>query len=122
MKRITVVFSIAGSMIGILSAVYAIDIVGADPAYSERLWAGWLALLLAGVTGLASLVIILPPDTSSLPLAIGSVMMIGGIAGFICINLFYINTLYGLAVPLWIAGAVLAFRDARVAQAAQAAR
>ena len=122
MKRLTVVFSIAGSMIGILSAVYAIDIVGADPAYSERLWAGWLALLLAGlvgVTGLVSLVIILPPGASSLPLAIGSIMMIGGIAGFICINLFYINTLYGLAVPLWIAGAVLAFRDARVAQAAR---
>ena len=122
MNRLTVVFSIAGSMIGILSAVYAIDIVGADPGYSERLWAGWLALLLAGlvgVTGLVSLVIILPPGASSLPLAIGSIMMIGGIAGFICINLFYINTLYGLAVPLWISGAVLAFRDARVAHAAR---
>lgn len=117
MKHLAVLLGIAGSLIGILSAVYALFAAGAEPAYSDRLWAGWLALTLAGLTGIADLSIILPPGTSGLLMVIGGVMVIGGIAGSISINLFYINTLYGLAVPFWIAGAALALRDARVAQA-----
>ncbi len=119
MKRLALIFGLTGSLIGILSTTYALSTVGADPAYSGRLWAGWLALLLVGLVGVATLVIILPPGNLGLPLAIRSVMIIGGIAGFICINLFYINTLYGLALPLWITGAVLAFLDSGAVQAAR---
>lgn len=40
-------------------------------------------------------------------------MLISRIAGFVCINLFYINTFYVLAVPLWFAGGIVAFISAR---------
>ena len=34
-------------------------------------------------------------------------LLAGGVIGFDSINLFYINILYGLAIPLWLIGAVL---------------
>jgi len=88
------------------SAISAFVAVGADPAYSVRLWAGWLALLMAVLASVAALFM------TTRPAAAGLTMLIGGFAGFVCINLFYINTFYGLAVPLWIVSAALALISA----------
>jgi hypothetical protein len=75
MKRLAMISGIAGSIIGILSAIFALNAVGADPVYSVRLWAVWLSLLLAGLTGMAALSIIIRPGIA------GLLMVIGGIAG-----------------------------------------
>jgi hypothetical protein len=107
MRIIAIVLGIAGGIIGLVSAISAFGAVGADPEYSTRLWAGWLALLLAVVAGVAGLFLSRRPAMASLT------MLIAGFAGFACINLFYINTMFVLAVPLWIAAAVLALVSAR---------
>lgn len=107
MKIIAVVLGVAGGSIGLLSAIDAFVAVGSNPAYSGRLWAGWVALLLALVATVAALFLIMRPWLASL------IMLISGIIGFVCISLFYINTFYGLAVLLWIIGAAVAFISAR---------
>ncbi|HYX50373.1 MAG TPA: hypothetical protein VE843_11560 [Ktedonobacteraceae bacterium] len=107
MKMIAVVLGVLGGVVGLGSAISAFVMVGTDPAYSARLWVGWLALLLALVAGGAAPLIYTRPVAASLT------MVITGFAGFVCINFFYINTFYGLAVPLWIIGAVLGFISAR---------
>ncbi len=109
MRMIAIVVGVLGGIIGLVSAISAFVAVGADPAYSVRLWAGWLALLLAVLAGVAALFM------TTRPAAAGLTMLIGGFAGFVCINLFYINTFYGLAVPLWIVAAALALISARTA-------
>ena len=111
MKMIAIVLGVLGGIIGLGSAISAFVMVGADPAYSVRLWLGWLALLLAVVAGGAALSIHTRPVAASLA------MLIAGFAGFVCINIFYINTFYGLAVPLWIIGAALALIGARTVAA-----
>ncbi len=107
MKIFAIVLGVLGSVIGLGSAISALIMVWADPAYSDRLWVGWLALLLAVVAGGSALLIYTRPVVASLT------MLITGFAGFVCINFFYINTFYGLAVPLWIIGAALALISAR---------
>jgi hypothetical protein len=73
MKRLAVIFGIAGSIIALLSAVFALNTGGLDPAYSVRLWAGWPSLLLAGLTGVAALSILIRPGIAGLLLAIGGI-------------------------------------------------
>lgn len=107
MKIIAVVLGVAGGIIGLLSAVDALITVGGEAAYSARLWAGWAALLLALVATAAALFLTTRPTIA------GLIMLISGIAGFVCISLFYINTFYGLAVLLWLVGAAVAFISAR---------
>ena len=107
MKIIALVLGVLGGIIGLLSAVAAFVAVGGEVMYSTRLWAGWAALLLALVATAAALFLPTRPTNASF------IMLISGIIGFACINLFYINTFYWLAIPLWIAGAVVAFVNAR---------
>jgi len=110
MMRITaIVLGVLGGNTGLVSSISAFVAVGADPAYSTRLWAGWLALLLAALAGVAALFMTVRPIAASLT------MLIGGLVGLVCINLFYINTFYGLAVPLWIIATALALSSARTA-------
>ena len=106
MKMIAIALGVLGGIIGLGSAISAFIMVGADPMYSARLWVGWLALLLAVVAAGSALLI------QSHPVAASITMVITGFSGFVCINLFYINTFYGLAVPLWIIGAALALISA----------
>lgn len=107
MKRMGIILGVLGSIIGVVSAISAFVAVGGDAAYSARLWAGWAALVLAVLAGAAA------PLMSTRPVAAGLIMLVSGFAGFVCINLFYINTFYGLALPLWIAGAVLIIISSR---------
>jgi hypothetical protein len=41
-------------------------------------------------------------------------MLISGVVGYLSINLFYINTFYGLAILPWLIGSVLAVLAARL--------
>ena len=93
---IAIVFGLLGSVLGFWSALYALTAVGADPLYQERLWAGWAALLLPVVAFLATLFLHTRPVPASL------LNLISGLGGFVCINLFYINTFYVLAIPFWV--------------------
>ena len=107
MKIIALVLGVLGGIIGLVSTIAAFVAVGSEAAYSTRLWSGWAALLLALLATAAALFLTTRPTRANLT------MLISGIVGFVCINLFYINTFYGLAIPLWIAGAVVAFISTR---------
>jgi len=103
MRGIAIALGMLASVIGVLSAISDFSTVGSDPAYSYRLWAGWASLVLAILAGVATIFMILGPRTASL------IMLISGMLGFICINLFYIDTFYMLAVPLWFIATLLAW-------------
>lgn len=107
MRIIAIVLGALGGVVGLVSAITAFVAVGGEAAYSARLWAGWVALLLALVATVAALLISNRPTVASLT------MLISGILGFVCINLFYINTFYVVAVPLWIVATALALISAR---------
>lgn len=107
MRIIAIVLGALGGIVGLVSAITAFVAVGGEAAYSARLWAGWAALLLALVATVAALLISNRPTVASLT------MLISGIIGFVCINLFYINTFYVVAVPLWIVATALALISAR---------
>jgi len=102
MRGIAIILGILASVIGVLSAIAALRVVEDDPAYGSRLWAGWASLLLAFLAGVAAIVITIRPRAASLT------MLLSGIIGFVCINLFYINTLYILALQLWFLSTILA--------------
>jgi hypothetical protein len=102
MRGIAIALGVLASLIGVLSAMSALSGVGADPAYSARLWAGWASLVLALLAGVAAILITIRPRAASLT------MLISGVVGFVCINLFFIDTLYMLAIKLWFIGTILA--------------
>ena len=93
---VAIVLGLLGSVIGIWCALSAFQAVGTNPAYSGRLWAAWAAFLLPILAALATLFL------RTHPLAAGLLIIVNGLAGAVCINLFYINTFYVLAIPLWI--------------------
>jgi uncharacterized membrane protein HdeD (DUF308 family) len=103
MRVIAIVLGMLASLIGVLSAISAFSAVGGDPAYSYRLWAGWASLVLAILAGVVAIFMTTHPRTASLT------MLISGMLGFISINLFYIDTFYMLAVPLWFIATLLAW-------------
>jgi len=102
MRGIAIVLGMLASALGALSAISALSAVGADPAYSARLWAGWASLVLVILAGIAAILITTRPRAASLT------MLISGIIGFVCINLFFIDTYYLLAIQLWFLSTILA--------------
>jgi hypothetical protein len=103
MRGIAIILGILASVMGVLSAISALSAVGADPAYSARLWAGWASLVLAFLAAVAALGITIRPRAASFT------MLLSGIIGFVCINLFYINTFYIIAIQLWFLSTILAY-------------
>jgi uncharacterized membrane protein HdeD (DUF308 family) len=102
MRVIAIALGLLASLIGVFSTISAFSIVGSDPAYSARLWAGWASLVLAILAGVAAIFMTIRPRAASL------IMLFSGILGFVCISLYYIDTFSMLAVPLWFIGTVLA--------------
>src|SRR5919108_530310 len=102
-RRLAALFGLLGGGVAASGAAAALASVGGLPGYSARAAFGWAALALALVAGAAGLL------ARTHPAAAGAVMVVGGIAGAVAINLFYINTWYVLAVPLWLIGALFAF-------------
>ncbi len=103
MRGIAIVLGMLASVIGVLSTISALSTVGADPAYGARLWAGWTSLVLAILAGVAAILITTRPRAASLT------MLISGMVGFVCINLFFIDTFYMLAIPLWFLSTIQAW-------------
>ncbi len=101
LRRLAIILGILASSVGVLSAIFAFIAVGADHAYATRLWAGWASLVLSILAGVAAIVITTRPRAASLT------MLISGILGFIFISLFFINTLYILAIPLCFLSTIL---------------
>ena len=102
MRGIAIVLGMLASAIGVLSAITAFNAVGADPAYDARQWAAWASLVLAILAGIAAILIATRPRAASLT------MIIIGMVGFVCINLFFIDTFYILAIQLWFLSTILA--------------
>jgi uncharacterized membrane protein HdeD (DUF308 family) len=102
MRVIAIALGLLASLIGVFSTISAFSIEGSDPAYSARLWAGWASLVLAILAGVAAIFMTTRPRAASF------IMLFSGILGFVCISLYYIDTFYMLAVPLWFIGTVLA--------------
>jgi hypothetical protein len=100
--RIAAALALAGAGIGVSSATAAFLAVGGDPAYQSRLAFGSAALILAALAGAAGLLAATRPSLSALGI------LLGGFLGAVAINLYYINTFYLLAVPLWVLAAALA--------------
>lgn len=107
LRMIAIILGVLAGIIALISALSAFAAVGGDAAYSTRLWAAWAGLILAVLAGAAALFI------TTRPIAASIIMLISGIAGFVCMNLFYINTWYVLAIPLWIIAAALGAISAR---------
>jgi hypothetical protein len=108
MRIIALILGILGGIVGLASAISAFLAVGNDAAYNARLWTGWLALALAVFAAIAALFIRQRPVFASI------VMLISGVVGFLCINLFYINTFYFISLPLWLIAAAIGFISARM--------
>ena len=101
--RLFVLCGLAGGLFAAASAIQALVTVGGEARYEARLGFGWAALLF----GLAAAAV--PLALTRRPRLAASVMMLAGLAGSVAINLFFINTFYLLALPVWIAGALAAF-------------
>ena len=95
-----------GSIVGVSSVIAAFVATAADreyvAAYAMRAGFGWLALLWAVAAAITGVLAV------SRPRLAGVVLLLGGLAGGIAINLFYINTWYVGAVLLWWLGALVA--------------
>jgi len=99
---VAVVLGLLGALVAIPNAVFAITEVGHLPGYGTRVGFGWAALGF-GILGAASGVLALArPRLASLG------MFIAAVGGGVAISLFYINTFYLVAVPLWLLGALIA--------------
>jgi hypothetical protein len=101
-KAVVPSLSVLGGLIGVGSAVYALTTVGGVVPYSDRVSMGYSAIALSVAAGGAGLLAARRPATSA-AITVGA-----GLVGGVAINLFYINTYYILAVPLWLIAAVVA--------------
>ena len=110
MKRSALVLGVTGSVIAIASVVSALLTVGSDPLYQGRLWVAWLTLALSVLAGIAAILIVRRPVAASI------VMSLSGLAGFLCINLYYINTWYVLALPIWLIALIIGVSSQLVAR------
>jgi len=98
--QIAAILALAGGAVAVWSAAVALAQVGADPAYQDRIAFGWAALVLGILTTAGVFLVARPPLAAT-------TLLIGSLAGGVAINLFYINTFYVLALPLWWAAALL---------------
>ena len=105
--RIAAVLAILGGAVGALNAGAALIQVGSAPGYDARAVFGWIALG-AAVCGATAAVAFLDR-----PIVAAPVLVVGGLVGTLAINLFYINTFYVAALPLWLAGTALLLVSAR---------
>ncbi|MDQ2888471.1 MAG: hypothetical protein M3Y39_20605 [Chloroflexota bacterium] len=105
MKRSALISGVAGGVIAIVSVVSALLTVGGNPVYQSRLWVAWLALALSLLAESAAILI------ARRPVAAAIVMFLSGALGFLCINLYYINTWYVLALPFWLFALIAAISN-----------
>lgn len=98
--RLAIGLAVLGGIVGaasVITAVASYDDAGA------RIGFAWFAL---GCAVAAAGTVFLAPRHPALA---GIILVMGGLAGGIAINLFSINTAYGAAVPLWWLAALILF-------------
>jgi hypothetical protein len=100
--KLLVVFAVLGGLVAVPSAVQALATVGGLPVYETRVGFGWLALALALVASVAPIALRERPGLAA------TIVSVSGLAGSIAINFFWINTVYTLALPLWLIGTLIA--------------
>ncbi len=100
--RIATLLGVLGGMVAASAAAYALMTVGADPAYSGRVAFGWVALAFALLAVLGGAL------ERAFPWSASALMLLGGTVGLLAISLFFITTWYVAALPILLAGAVLA--------------
>jgi hypothetical protein len=98
--RVGMFLTLLGGCIAASSAVSALVQVGADPQYYGRAGFGWAALGCAMVATAGPIII-------RRPTIVTVILLLGGAAGGIAMSLFYINTFYVAALPLWWTAALL---------------
>ena len=95
--RTPAVVGALGGAVCAYSAVRALLAVGGDPAYAGRLGFGIAAFALGLLATFAAPVATVRPRLAALT------MLVGGTLGFVAINLYYINTWYGVGWLLLLA-------------------
>lgn len=101
MQRLARIILGVGAITGAVSASVALVQVGSDSAYHDRLVYGIAAL------GAALLTIIVPLLLRERNGLAGALSVVCGLVGFVAINLYYINTFYFAALPLWLVGGII---------------
>lgn len=101
MKRLGALIGVLGSIAAVVSVVIGYTAIGADPLYEPRWGFGAAALVLAVVAGLSGLIPRLHAGAAAV------VMFVAGVLGFLCTLVWYLNTWYVAALPLWLLGALL---------------
>lgn len=101
MNRLGALFGVLGGIAAVVSVASGYAAIGADPLYESRWGFGAAALLLGVVAGVAGLFPRLHAG------AVAAVMFTAGLLGFLCTLVWYINTWYIVALPLWLLGALL---------------
>jgi hypothetical protein len=92
----------AGGVVGIVSVIAGLVGEGGTAPYGGRFVFAGLALVLAAIAGAA------PWSPRLSPRAAGLIAFPAGLIGFLATQLWFINTYYEFALPLWlIASAVL---------------
>jgi hypothetical protein len=89
-----VALGLMGGLIATYSAAGALVLASGTPLYDARQGLGWLALGLALLGAGAALL------SGRRPRAAGAAMVAAALIGFGAINVFYINTWYGLGAAL----------------------
>jgi len=110
-RRFAVAVALLGGVVGVYSASSAIVQVGTTAPYMGRLGFAVAALLLAALAGGSGVAVDVRPRAAA------ALVAFSGLLGAVAINLFYINTPYLLAVPLWLLSAVFALVAPRTAEA-----
>jgi len=95
--RAPAILGALGGAVGAYSAAKALLEVGGQAPYTSRLAFGVAAFLLALVATLAA------PRVLARPRQAGLLMLLAGTLGFLAINLYYLNTWYGVGWLLLLA-------------------
>jgi hypothetical protein len=98
--RIAPIVSAAGGVVGIVSVVSGLAGEGGTAPYAERFAFAGLALVLAAAAGAA------PGWRRLSARAAGLIVFPAGLIGFLATQLWFINTYYVLALPLWLIASV----------------
>ncbi len=98
--------ALLGSVVGVSSVIAAFNATAADrtyaDAYAARAGFGWLALACALAAAIVAV------RVASHPRRAAVVLVLAGLVGGVAINLYYIDTAYLGAVPLWWLSALIA--------------
>lgn len=98
--------ALLGGAVAVYSAASAIVDVGGIQPYDTRVAFGWAALAFGALAATTGAI------TFRRPVAAAAVMVLTGMLGCVAISVFFINTWYIGAMPLWLCAAVLRVKSA----------